>query len=109
MRRFMQEVQAHANGSWCKLAPSHNAFVVHHEMCSLSKSKSRSQDHSLCLGIVAGIASTMATDLAPPDRDKWTRVAVGAAPCQDVAIGGLHDGKDMSGALVGHGWKSILR
>lgn len=57
---------------------------------------------------MASIASTMATYLAPPDRDKGTRVAVGAAPGQDVAIGSLHDGEDMSGALVGHGGKSIL-
>lgn len=52
---------------------------------------------------MAGIAPTMPADLASPDGDEWTRVAVGAAPCQDVAIGGLHNGEDMPGALVGHG------
>lgn len=56
----------------------------------------------LCFGIVAGVASAMPTDLAPPDGDKGARVAVRAAPRQDVAIGSLDDGKDMTGALVGH-------
>lgn len=44
----------------------------------------------------------MATDLAAPDRHEGARVAVGAAPCQDVAVGSLDDGEDMTGALVGH-------
>lgn len=52
--------------------------------------------------IVAGVAATMATDLAPPDSNEGARVAVGAAPGQDVAIGGLHNGEDMAGALVCH-------
>ncbi|KAJ5414756.1 hypothetical protein N7509_001383 [Penicillium cosmopolitanum] len=43
----------------------------------------------------------MATDLAPPDSNEGARVAVGAAPGQDVAIGGLHNGEDMAGALPG--------
>jgi hypothetical protein len=51
---------------------------------------------------VAGVAATMATDLAPPDSNEGARVAVGAAPGQDVAIGGLHDGEDVTGALVCH-------
>lgn len=59
--------------------------------------------HSLRLRVVTGIASTMATDLAAPDCHKRTRVAVGTAPCQDVPIGGLDDGKDVTRALVGHG------
>lgn len=32
-------------------------------------------------GIVARVASTMATDLAAPDSYKGARVAVGTAPC----------------------------
>lgn len=44
----------------------------------------------------------MTADLAPPDGNKGSRSAVGAPPCQDVAVGGLHYGKHMSGALVGH-------
>lgn len=44
----------------------------------------------------------MTTDLAPPNGHKGSRVAVGAAPSQDVAIGSLDNGEDMTGALVGH-------
>jgi hypothetical protein len=44
----------------------------------------------------------MATGLAAPDSDKWTRVTIGTTPSQDVAIGSLDDGKDVTGALVGH-------
>lgn len=51
---------------------------------------------------MAAIAAAMSTDLAPPDSHKGARVAVRATPCQDVAIGGLDDGEDMTGALVGH-------
>lgn len=50
----------------------------------------------------------MPTDLAPPDGHEGARVAVGAAPRQDVAIGRLDNGKDMTGALVGHDDGSIL-
>ena len=52
---------------------------------------------------VARIAAAMATDLAAPDGHKWPRCAVRTAPGEDVPIGGLHDSKDMSRALVGHG------
>lgn len=52
--------------------------------------------------IVAGVTATMATDLAPPDSNEGARVAVGAAPGQDVAIGGLHNGEDVAGTLVCH-------
>ena len=48
----------------------------------------------------------MATDLAAPDGHKGARVAVGAAPRQDVAVGCLHNGEDVAGALVGHSLKS---
>lgn len=51
---------------------------------------------------MAGIAATVAADLAAPDGHEWTRAAVGAAPGQDVAVGGLHDGEHMPRALVGH-------
>ena len=51
---------------------------------------------------VACVTATVATDLAAPDGHKRPRIAVGAAPSQDIPIGGLHDGEDMSRALVGH-------
>ncbi|KAJ5474922.1 hypothetical protein N7475_004488 [Penicillium sp. IBT 31633x] len=44
----------------------------------------------------------MSTDLAAPDSHKGTRVAVGTAPGQDVPIGRLDNGEDMTGTLVGH-------
>lgn len=105
LRGFMQESRAHANESLVEVS---DIAQIHPGRCTplnvyhVEIKIERSQDHSLCLSIVAGVASTMSTDLAPPDRDKGTRVAVGAAPCQDIAIGCLHDGKDMSRALVGH-------
>lgn len=52
--------------------------------------------------IVASVAATMATGLAAPDGHKGTGVAIGTAPSQDIAISGLDDGKNMTGALVGH-------
>lgn len=51
---------------------------------------------------MASVAATMATDLASPDSNEGARVAVGTAPGQDVAIGCLHDGEDVTGALVCH-------
>lgn len=51
---------------------------------------------------MASIAATMTTDLAAPDSHKGSRVAVGAAPGQNVAIGSLDNGKDVTGTLVGH-------
>ena len=51
---------------------------------------------------MASIAATMTTDLAAPDSHKGSRVAVRAAPGQDVAIGSLDNGKDVTGTLVGH-------
>lgn len=51
---------------------------------------------------VASIAPTMTTDLAAPNGHKGSRVAVGAAPSQDIAIGSLDNGEDVTGALVGH-------
>lgn len=50
----------------------------------------------LRLCVVAGVAATVAADLAAPDGHEGTRVAVRTAPCQDVAIGGLDDGKDVT-------------
>ncbi|OJJ47056.1 hypothetical protein ASPZODRAFT_141822 [Penicilliopsis zonata CBS 506.65] len=44
----------------------------------------------------------MATDLAPPDCHKWTRVAVRAPPGEDVAICSLDDGERVTRALVCH-------
>lgn len=44
----------------------------------------------------------MTTDLAPPNSHEGSRVAVRAAPSQDVAIGSLDNGEDVTGALVGH-------
>lgn len=52
---------------------------------------------------MAVVAAVVAADLAAPDSHKRPRVAVGAAPGQDVAVGALHNGKDVAGALVGHG------
>lgn len=51
---------------------------------------------------MARMTATVTTYLASPDRDKRTRVAVGAVPGQNVAVGGLHNGEDVAGALVGH-------
>lgn len=51
---------------------------------------------------MASIAPTMTTDLAAPNGHKGSWVAIGATPSQDVAIGSLDNGKDMTGALVGH-------
>lgn len=56
----------------------------------------------LCFGVMAGVAATMATDFAPPDGYKRPRVAVRTPPGEDVAIGSLHNGKDMAGTLVCH-------
>lgn len=44
----------------------------------------------------------MTTDFATPNSHKWSRIAVGTAPGQDVAIGSLDNGKDVAGTLVGH-------
>ncbi|KAJ5756926.1 uncharacterized protein N7511_007108 [Penicillium nucicola] len=44
----------------------------------------------------------MATNLTAPDSHKGSRVAVGASPGQDVAVGSLDNGKDVTGTLVGH-------
>lgn len=44
----------------------------------------------------------MAADLTAPDRHERAAIAVRAAPGEDVAVGALHDGEHMSGALVGH-------
>jgi hypothetical protein len=51
---------------------------------------------------VANIAATVATDLAAPDSHKGSRVAVRAAPGQNVAVGSLDNGKEVTGTLVGH-------
>lgn len=48
------------------------------------------------------MASAMSTDFAAPYRHERSRVAVGAAPCEDIAVGGLNNREDVSGALVGH-------
>jgi hypothetical protein len=57
---------------------------------------------TLSFGIVAGIAATMATGLAAPDRHKWSRVTIGTTPSENIAIGSLDNGEDVTGALVGH-------
>lgn len=44
----------------------------------------------------------MAAHLAAPDRYEGSGVAIRASPCQNVAIRRLNDGKDVTGALVGH-------
>ncbi|KAJ5963212.1 uncharacterized protein N7479_003088 [Penicillium vulpinum] len=44
----------------------------------------------------------MTTYLATPNSHKGPRVAVRATPGQDVAIGSLNNGKDVTGTLVGH-------
>lgn len=44
----------------------------------------------------------MTTNLAAPNGHKGSRVTVGAAPSQNVAIGSLDNGEDVTGALVGH-------
>lgn len=51
---------------------------------------------------MARIAAAMATDLAAPDSNKRPGVAVRAPPGKDIAVGGLHNGKDMARALVSH-------
>ncbi|KAJ5267250.1 hypothetical protein N7478_010058 [Penicillium angulare] len=56
----------------------------------------------LCFSIVAGIAATIATDLAAPDGYEGARVAARAAPSQDVPVGGLDDYKNVTRALVCH-------
>lgn len=56
----------------------------------------------LSLGVVAGIAATVTTHLATPDGDERACIAVRAAPGQDVAIGGLDNDEDVTGALVCH-------
>lgn len=62
-----------------------------------------SQDPFLLrLGAVTSIAPTVATDLAAPDSDEGAGGAIGATPGQDVAVGRLDNGKDVTGALVGH-------
>lgn len=57
---------------------------------------------SLRLGRMAVVATVVAAELAAPDGPEGTRVAVGAAPGQDVAVGSLDNGEYMTGALVGH-------
>lgn len=56
----------------------------------------------LCFSGVACIAATVATDLAAPDCHKGTRIAVRTAPGENIPIGSLDNGKNMTGALVGH-------
>jgi hypothetical protein len=51
---------------------------------------------------VASIAATVATDLAAPDSHKGSRAADRAAPGQNVAVGSLDNGKDVTGTLGGH-------
>jgi hypothetical protein len=48
------------------------------------------------------IAAAMPADLAAPDGHKRPGGAVGAAPGEDVAVGGLDDGEGVAGALVCH-------
>lgn len=51
---------------------------------------------------MAAITATVTTNLAAPDGHKGARVAIGASPRQNVAIGSLHNGEDVAGALVCH-------
>lgn len=51
---------------------------------------------------MACVAPTVATHLAAPDRDEGPGVAIRAPPCQNIAIGGLDDSENVTGALVGH-------
>lgn len=48
----------------------------------------------LTLALLAGIAAVPPTEHALPDGDEGSRVAVGAAPDEDVAVGGL-DGLEL--------------
>lgn len=59
--------------------------------------------HILGFGRMAAIAAVVATEFATPNGNKWTRVAVGAAPGKNVTVGALDDGEDVTGALVCHG------
>lgn len=52
---------------------------------------------------MAGIAATVTTYLASPDSHERTRITIRAMPGEDVAIGSLDDGEDVTGTLVGHG------
>jgi hypothetical protein len=60
----------------------------------------------LSFGGVTVIAAIVATDLTAPDGHKGARIAVGAAPGENVAVGPLHNGEDVPGALIGHGGKT---
>lgn len=51
---------------------------------------------------MAVVAPAVVANLAAPNGHEWARIAVGATPGEDVPVGGLHNGEDMSRALVGH-------
>lgn len=51
---------------------------------------------------MAGVAATVVTDLAAPDGDKRTGVAVRASPGKDIPVCRLHDDENVTRALVGH-------
>ena len=52
---------------------------------------------------ITSIAPAMAAALASPDRHKWTRTAIKTPPCEDIAVGSLHDCKCVDGPVVDHG------
>ena len=51
---------------------------------------------------MAGVAATVVTDLAAPDSDIRTGVAVRASPGKDIPVCRLHDDENVTRALVGH-------
>jgi hypothetical protein len=51
---------------------------------------------------MAAVTAVVAAKFATPNGNKWTRVAVGAAPGENVTVGALDDGEDVTGALVCH-------
>jgi hypothetical protein len=52
---------------------------------------------------VAVVATIVAAELATPNGNEWSSIAVGATPGKNVAVGCLDDGEDVTGALIGHG------
>ena len=56
----------------------------------------------LAFGGVARVAATVVTDLAAPDGDKRTGVAVRASPGKDIPVCCLYNDENVTRALVGH-------
>lgn len=81
-------------------SPASHHRICHRWRTTMMIIKKRKDGSTLCS--MTRIAPTMATNLAPPDGHKRAGVAIRAAPCEDIAVGSLYDGKGVSGALIGH-------